>query len=137
MSARLALALLAAAGPAFAAGGDCGNTLPAAGRQQMAGAGYVAAWSPSRWPIPVGQHFSVQVQICADAGKALPTALRVDADMPAHRHGMNYRTTVKDLGQGRFQAEGLLFHMPGRWRVRFDLGQGAQAVRLDQELDVR
>ena len=137
MRARLALALLTAAGPAFAAGSDCGNTLPTAGRQQTAGAGHVVAWSPSRWPIPVGQHFSVQVQICPDAGKALPTALRVDADMPAHRHGMNYRTTVKDLGQGRFQAEGLLFHMPGRWRVRFDLGQGAQAVRLDQELDVR
>lgn len=137
MRAWLALVVLAAAGPVFGADSDCGSALPAAARQQVAGAGWVVAWAPSRWPIPVGQHFSLQVQLCADAGRALPTALRVDADMPAHRHGMNYRTTVKDLGQGRFQAEGLLFHMPGRWRVRFDLGQGAQAARLDQELDVR
>jgi hypothetical protein len=51
----------------------------------------------------------------------LPVALRVDADMPAHRHGMNYRTTVTALGDGRFRAEGLMFHMAGRWRLLFDL----------------
>ena len=103
----------------------------------MQGPGYTAVVVPSLWPIPVGRHFSLQVQVCADPGKALPQTLRVDADMPAHRHGMNYRTTVKGLGEGAFLAEGLLFHMPGRWRLRRDLGQGAEVVRLEQALEVR
>ena len=32
---------------------------------------------------------------------------------------MNYRPTVQALGDGRFTAEGLVFHMPGRWRFLF------------------
>ncbi len=123
--------------PAAAAPGDCGKALPAEGRQQLQGPGYTAVVVPSLWPIPVGRHFSLQVQVCADAGKALPQTLRVDADMPAHRHGMNYRATVKGLGEGAFLAEGLLFHMSGRWRLRLDLGQGAEVVRLEQALEVR
>ncbi|MBP8272688.1 MAG: hypothetical protein KAX42_12515 [Sphaerotilus sp.] len=134
----LAIALVVFAGsPAAAAGGDCGSDLPGQGRQLLQGAGYSAVVLPSRWPIPVGQHFSLQVQLCTAAGAGLPQSLRVDADMPAHRHGMNYRTTVKDMGSGRYLAEGLLFHMPGRWRLRLDLGQGAEVVRLEQALEVR
>jgi hypothetical protein len=63
--------------------------------------------------------------------------LRVDADMPAHRHGMNYQTTVQMAGEGRFLAQGLLFHMPGRWRLIFDVDTGGKTVRLSQELEVR
>ncbi len=31
--------------------------------------------------------------------------MRVDADMPAHRHGMNYRATVATLSPGGYRAE--------------------------------
>ncbi len=135
---RLRAALcLAWAGLALPAGAnDCGKTLAQAGRQQLAGQGYSVAFAPSRWPIAVGQHFSLALQVCAGPGQPAPTALRVDADMPAHRHGMNYRASVKDLGQGHYRAEGLMFHMPGRWRVRLELGSGAQAVRLEREIEV-
>jgi hypothetical protein len=91
---------------------------------------------PSVWPIPVGQHFSVALQVCAQAGKPMPNGLRIDADMPAHRHGMNYRATVKDLGNGRYQAEGLMFHMPGRWRFLLQLGSGSEAIKLHREIDI-
>ena len=121
--------------PAAAAG--CGSALPDAGRQQLVGQGYTVVFVPSRWPIPVGQHFSLALQVCADPGKAVPGMVRVDADMPAHRHGMNYRPTVKELGQGNYAVDGLMFHMPGRWRFKLELGAGAQAVRLDRELDVQ
>jgi hypothetical protein len=116
---------------------DCGSALADAGRQQISGQGYTVAFVPSRWPIPVGQHFSLVLQVCADPGKALPAMVRVDADMPVHRHGMNYRATVRELAPGNYQADGLMFHMPGRWRFRLALGSGAQAVRLDRELDVQ
>ena len=67
--------------------------------------------------IEVGRHFSVEAIVCASPpGRGL----RVDAQMPEHRHGINYRPTVSATGDGRYVAEGLLFHMPGRWRVHFE-----------------
>jgi hypothetical protein len=49
-------------------------------------------------------------------------ALVATAHMPEHKHGMNYKPVVKPLGNGRFRAEGWLFHMPGRWEFLFDVG---------------
>ena len=69
-------------------------------------------------------------------GRRDPPLVRVDADMPAHRHGMNYRATIRALGGDRYAADGLMFHMPGRWRFVFDLGSGADAVRMTHEVDV-
>jgi hypothetical protein len=66
----------------------------------------------------------------------MPTAVRVDADMPAHRHGMNYRATVTPLVDGRFTAQGLMFHMPGRWRFIFDLATPAGTQRLTHEVEL-
>ena len=36
--------------------------------------------------------------------------------MPDHRHGMNYRPAVSLNGMSG-TAEGLMFHMPGRWQL--------------------
>jgi hypothetical protein len=41
--------------------------------------------------------------------------------MPAHRHGMNYKTSVSGKGSGRYRVEGLMFHMPGHWEFAFDV----------------
>lgn len=128
---------LSATATAFASPSECGSALAHAGRQVISGPGYSVAFVPSSWPIPVGQHFSLALQVCADPGNTLPEQLRVDADMPVHRHGMNYRASVKEVGPGNYQANGLMFHMPGRWRFRLELGIGKQAVRLDRELDVQ
>ena len=80
--------------------------------------------------IAVGQHFVVEARVCAKGAGPAPTALRVDADMPAHRHGMNYRAKVSPKGEGRYVAEGLLFHMPGQWRLLFDVDGGGRTERL-------
>jgi len=71
--------------------------------------------------ISVAKHFKVDVAVCSKAGAPLPETLKVDATMPEHRHGMNYAPTVKKLGPGRWQAEGLMFHMPGKWELVFVL----------------
>ena len=83
-------------------------------------------------PIQIGQHFEVHGVICPAAGQPMPTLLRVDADMPAHRHGMNYRASTELQADGRFTSRGLLFHMPGRWRFIFDIG----GTRLSHQLSV-
>ena len=82
--------------------------------------------------LAVGRHFELHGVICAPSVQTLPATLRVDADMPAHRHGMNYRATTTLQSDGQFSSRGLLLHMPGRWRFIFDIG----ATRLSYELDV-
>jgi hypothetical protein len=81
--------------------------------------------------VEVGRHFSVEAVVCAPAPARL---LRVDADMPEHRHGMNYRARVSTGRDGRYVAEGLLFHMPGRWRLLLDVERGAATERLAADI---
>lgn len=79
--------------------------------------------------LAVGQHFSIQVGACAKAGHPAPETLKVDAHMPAHRHGMNYAPKIVPLGPGHWRAEGLLFHMPGAWELVFELrAEGASDI---------
>lgn len=137
------------AGPAVAV---CGEGLPAGARlqaeatgpQPAADPGWQLAFAPRPAPAPVGRHFALDIVVCAPAGRALPATLAVDADMPAHRHGMNYRATVRAQGEGRsgearYAADGLMFHMPGRWRVVFELPAlaGQPPLRLAREFEVR
>lgn len=69
----------------------------------------------------VGEHFAIDLLICKAGQAWSPERLKVDATMPAHRHGMNYRPRIKQRSVGRYTASGLLLHMPGQWRFHFDL----------------
>jgi hypothetical protein len=138
-AARLALAGLAGlagAAPLAAAPADAAACAAALGpgARAVAGEGVVLAWRPAPQPIPRDRHFAVQLRVCSPAPWAVT---RVDADMPAHRHGMNYRATVQPLGDAQWRAEGLMFHMSGRWRLIVDLSQGERAQRLTDEVVLR
>jgi hypothetical protein len=93
-----------------------------------------AAWRAEPERITVGQPFALRVQLC-------PTTLRlqrVDAWMPEHRHGMNYRPSVTPLGDGQWRVQGLLWHMAGRWELRLDVVDAAGAARsLRQSIVLR
>jgi hypothetical protein len=129
----LLAAVLAAAVPAVRA---CGEALGADARA-LAGDGWQLAWRAAPSPIPVGRHFVLDIALCAPAGQALPATLRVDATMPEHRHGMNYRPGVSTRAEGQFRAEGLMFHMPGRWELVFEWRDAAGVTRrLAQSLTV-
>ena len=118
-----------------AASPTCAPQISGPARQQAVGGGWTVVFAPRPWPLVVGQHVALDIVVCPAAdGRVPPSALQVDADMPAHRHGMNYRPTVSALGGGRFRAEGLMFHMAGRWRVLFRLDRGEP---LSQTLDIR
>lgn len=78
------------------------------------------AWHAVPERIAIGRPFTLRVSTCPAA-----KLVRVDATMPEHRHGMNYRPSVHDEGEGRWRAEGLLWHMAGRWELRFDLVDAA------------
>ena len=133
MKTALLAALLAAAVPAVRA---CGEALGADARA-LAGDGWQLAWRAAPSPIPVGRHFVLDIALCAPAGQALPATLRVDATMPEHRHGMNYRPGVSARAEGQFRAEGLMLHMPGRWELVFEWRDAAGVTRrLAQSLTV-
>src|ERR1041385_1106577 len=97
------------------AGGAVALT-PAIEGTRAESAHYVVAW---RATPEVGKHFSVEVAACAKPGGSAPATLKIDAQMPEHRHGMNYAPTVKQLAPGHWRAEGLMFHMPGKWELVF------------------
>jgi len=131
LSAGLIVALAAATEAAA-----CGEGL-AAVTGRAAGAHYDVAFATQPALIATGAHFALEVAVCTRAGAAPPRALAVDAVMPEHRHGMNYRPTVTAVAPGRYRVEGLLFHMPGRWDLLFDVDGGSGSERLVATLRVR
>jgi len=133
--ALVALATLLWAG-ATGAADDCAAKLQAPHALRADGDGYTITFVPRPAPLATGSHFALDIVVCPLSGGAPPKALRVDADMPAHRHGMNYRATVAAGDPGSYRAEGLLLHMPGRWRFIFDLSLDGRSVRLTREVEV-
>ncbi len=123
--------LLAASAGAHA----CGESL-AGTRTTVENSGYTIVFATSPSPVQVGRHFTVDFAVCPRANAAKPQSVRVDANMPEHRHGMNYRPTVTTIGPGVYRGEGMLFHMPGRWDVTFDVIAGNATQRLTTVLRV-
>jgi hypothetical protein len=98
---------------------------------------YAVAYRFSPGKPGVSRHFSVEVAVCPKAGAPEAASLKVDARMPAHGHGMNYAAKVRALGGGRFQADGLMFHMPGQWEIVFDIAAGKSSGRVVHTIDFR
>lgn len=122
------LAVAGLASLAAAAASACGESFGASA-QRAESERYVIAWRTRPAPPPQGQHFDVDVEVCPKAGAEAPESVRVDAHMPEHRHGMNYRPMVTARGPSTWRAEGLLFHMPGRWEYVFELRAGNRTDR--------
>ena len=84
--------------------------------------------------IAVAEPFSMVIEICNKDGSSFTGAPVVNAHMPLHGHGMNYRPRITKTDEGTFRAEGFLFHMPGKWQFKIDIeGNGkAERVTLDR-----
>lgn len=121
--------LLAALPPSGVLACEPGLAAPAA---VLETARFRLAYRSEPVPLPEGQPFALAVAVCGKTGPP-PRRLSVDADMPAHRHSMNYRPRIQAQGDGRFRVEGMFFHMPGSWRIAFEAdGERAEhAVVVD------
>lgn len=127
-------ALLGAAGgswPTQAAEPSCDAKLADVRRAESPR--YVVAYRMKPAAPKASEHFTIEFTVCAKAGAPLPRAVSVDARMPEHGHGMNYRADVIPRGGGRFEAKGLMFHMPGRWEILFDVRGGEVSDRVTHE----
>ena len=95
---------------------------------------YVLAYRTKPAKLAVGQHFVVEMAVCPKGGEAAPETVRVDGFMPEHNHGMNYKAVVKAGEGGRYLAEGMMFHMPGKWDFIFEVRGGGKADRMTQSV---
>ena len=79
--------------------------------------------------VRLSEPFKIVVSICSPSGP-FAGLLKVDADMPLHRHAMNYRPRVAAVAPGKYEVSGMMLHMRGEWRFRFELGTQSGPVRL-------
>jgi hypothetical protein len=86
--------------------------------------------------IEIGQHFAVEAVLCPALPPDAAAGVRVDARMPEHRHGMNYRPRITRKDARTWVAEGLLFHMPGLWQLTFDIERGGRVEHLSADIDL-
>jgi hypothetical protein len=56
--------------------------------------------------------------------------------MPAHRHGMNFQPKIAAIGPNTYRAEGLMFHMPGKWQLAFEQRAPGGATRVTTDIEI-
>lgn len=137
--AALLAALIAAPSAAAPAGPGAPSAVPEAGcvaalpgAQRIEQAPLQVHWVPQPAPIAVSRPFSLRLGLCP----ARAELLRVDARMPEHRHGMNYRVELLREG-AEWRAQGLVWHMPGRWELQLLVRLDGVEHRLAQSVMLR
>lgn len=131
LSVAVVLALWSAPAGAVCLPADAGLAMkPVDQSSVMAGIGIRPA------PIAVGKPFVVELSVCSEAGASIER-LTVNATMPAHRHGMNYKPEIVSLGGGRYEGRGFLFHMPGLWEIELTVYAGGKTNRLKLDIEAR
>jgi YtkA-like len=123
-----ALSVAGLALPAFA----CPTTQE--GFRRLASADAEVAYRLEPAELKVGQFFTAEAVACRAPGAEPVDAILIDATMPAHGHGMNYRPAAVRAAPGHYRFTGLMLHMPGTWQVTIDLVQGAKRTRLTHEV---
>ena len=107
-----------------------------AGDTVATGPHYTVAFRTAPSPVKMGEHFAIDLTVCPQGQAPTPRAVRVDASMPEHRHGMNYRPKIVARGTGQYRAEGLMFHMSGRWEIAFDVVTANATERITSTVDL-
>lgn len=115
---------------------------PAAIESSSAEATYRVRWEPEAGAIPEAEPFAIRIGVRRSDGRPIASdaVFAVDAEMPHHGHGMNLVPAVARLGEDRGEtlllASGLLLHMPGKWVLAVDVGEGGVTERTQWIVDV-
>ena len=71
-------------------------------------------------PIPFNEYFDVDISVFTDDSKSEQVddlSVELNANMPAHGHGMNEMPIMTGPSNGVFTAEGLKWFMEGEWEL--------------------
>lgn len=104
---------------------------------------YIARWEPEGGALPDAEPFNMRFALRRADGApiAASATFAVDAEMPHHGHGMNLVPTVTRAGSANgdelLVAAGMLLHMPGRWVLSLDVGEGGIVERTQWFIDVQ
>lgn len=96
---------------------------------------YSVTMSTGDREITTSQQLTIDVMICSNDNVAIER-LKIDATMPAHGHGMNYVPEIKDKGENRYTASGLLLHMPGMWRFEVSFNADGSTHRFIRDIEI-
>lgn len=119
--------------PAAAAAADCGADLGAADVRRIERPRFTLAFRPEPVEFELGAVFRLRIVLCGRVGAPAPDLVRLDAWMPEHGHGMNYAPLLSREADGSWRADGMVFHMAGRWEITFDVGSHSRTERLVAE----
>lgn len=95
---------------------------------------YTASVEPGLSPLQVGPLHGWVVRVTRDGHPVDQARITIDGGMPQHGHGLPTEPEVtSDLGEGRYQVEGMKFNMPGWWVVNLaiDGPAGADTVTFN------
>lgn len=85
--------------------------------------------------LPLSAPFAITITFC---GASYPAnAMMFDAQMPTHRHGMNFTVDVKRITDNQFEVSNVVFHMPGLWEMWIDADVGGQRYGYRAEVPVQ
>ncbi|MEM7750628.1 MAG: hypothetical protein AAF346_20430 [Pseudomonadota bacterium] len=120
----------------MAVAGDCTTGHGAQMKVEGVATGLSARISTNPAIVSVGSPFSASVVICGAKGTAIER-FTIDATMPRHRHGMNYKPKIVSGAKHTYEASGLFFHMPGLWRFEVTVQAKQKRQRFTYDVDVK
>lgn len=132
-----ALGLLLALAGTVASAAMTAVTDPSAWQQLPTGDGRLVLQWRAQQPLTVGRHLAWSVRVLDHADRPVDVALSLRGGMPAHGHGLPGVPQIRRVATGEFVVDGLLFNMPGRWVMDFQLqepGRPATRARLALQL---
>ena len=79
---------------------------------------------------PLNEEFTVE-GIVVREGKPISQQARIhfDAGMPQHGHGLAVPVETTRISESGFRAQGVRFHMSGRWLITVDVQEGPHLER--------
>ena len=89
--------------------------------------------------VPLNETFDLVVTVWDNTEPQRPATdvtIEIDGRMPHHQHGMNRVPVITEVEPGRFEIEGMLFHMPGYWEIHVDVTRQEVTERAHFEVNL-
>ena len=79
-------------------------------------------------PLRINTMHSWQIRVIDSESKPVTMAsVSIEGGMPEHDHGLPTQPKVtSEISPGTYLLQGVRFHMPGRWEIKFTISRGDQ-----------